>query len=458
MNDSARLNHRPFPDTAMWIALLCLAQPVLDILSYWLGQLPHGSSVSLALRMIILALTILYTWFLSERKKPLILMFAVLAAFWILHAGNCLLVGYQSPVSDFINYARTAQIPVLAYCCAVLLSKTHDPLTLLEKLFTISLYFIAFVTVLAVITGTTVYSYTRWNVGYSGWFGWTNSQSAIYAVLTVFSVFPALARRNWLPAGIRCAVGFLLLFFLGTRLAYAEIFFIAAASVAAMLMTRRFDWRSAAVILVLAVLCGGCFRLSPMAVNQRLYQESVAEQQQAADDSDLTVDALYEKYMSAMVDRFGMEAVKNVYHNSRDVSVIGDVRLYKINYCKMVMAQLPLTSRLFGFELAETRHQQSIFDVENDFHGIYFLYGIVGLALLLGYFIYYAFKALRGLFRGDSAANKMWLLAACVSVLLLIINSYFSASVLRRPNASFYLSVSLAIVSFLTEDRERGSA
>jgi hypothetical protein len=124
----------------------------------------------------------------------------------------------------------------------------------------------------------------------------------------------------------------------------------------------------------------------------------------------------------------------------------------------MVMAQLPLTSRLFGFELAETRHQQSIFDVENDFHGIYFLYGIVGLALLLGYFIYYAFKALRGLFRGDSAANKMWLLAACVSVLLLIINSYFSASVLRRPNASFYLSVSLAIVSFLTEGRERGSA
>ena len=458
MNGSARLHHRPFSDTAVWIALLCLAQPVLDILSYWLGKLPHGSSVSLGLRMIILALTILYTWFLSERKKPMILMFVVLAAFWILHAGNCLIVGYQSPVSDFINYARTAQIPILAYCCAVLLSKTRDPLPLLEKLFTLSLYFIAFITVLAVITGTTVFSYTRWNVGYSGWFGWTNSQSAIYAVLTVFSVFPALTRRNWLQAGLRCAVGFLLLFFLGTRLAYAEIFFIAVASVASMLMTRRFDWRSAAVILVFAALCGVCFSLSPMAVNQRLYQDSVAEQQQAADDSDLTVDELYEKYMSAMVNRFGMEAVKNVYHNSRDVSVIGDVRLYKINYCKMVMAQLPLSSRLFGFELAETRHQQSIFDVENDFHGIFFLYGIVGLALLLGYFIYFAIKALRGLLRGDSAANKMWLLAACVSVLLLIINSYFSASVLRRPNASFYLSVSLAIVSFLTEDRERGSA
>ena len=457
MNNSTRLNHRPFSDTAVWIALLCLAQPVLDILSYWLGKLPHGSSVSLGLRMIILALTILYTWFLSERKKPMILMFVVLAAFWFFHAGSCLFIGYQSPVSDFINYARTAQIPILAYCCAVLLSKTQDPLTLLEKLFTISLYFIAFITVLAVITGTTVYSYTRWKVGYSGWFGWTNSQSAIYAVLTVFSVFPALVRRDWLQAGLRCAIGFLLLFFLGTRLAYAEIFFIAVAAVAAMLVTRRFDWRSTAAILVLAVLCGVCYRFSPMAVNHKLYQKSVAEQQQAADDSDLTIDALYEKYMSAMVDRFGMEAVKNVYHNTRDVSVIGDVRLYKINYCKMVMAQLPISSRLFGFELAETRHQQSIFDVENDFHGIYFLYGLTGLALLLGYLLYYAEKALIGLFRINSAEAKIWLLSASVSALILMFNSYFSASVLRRPNASFYLSITLAIVSFLTEDRERGS-
>ena len=457
MNNSTRLNHRPFSDTAVWIALLCLAQPVLDILSYWLGKLPHGSSVSLGLRMIILALTILYTWFLSEREKPMILMFVVLAAFWFFHAGSCLFIGYQSPVSDFINYARTAQIPILAYCCAVLLSKTQDPLTLLEKLFTISLYFIAFITVLAVITGTTVYSYTRWKVGYSGWFGWTNSQSAIYAVLTVFSVFPALERRDWLQAGFRCTIGFLLLFFLGTRLAYAEIFFIAVAAVAAMLVTRRFDWRSTAAILVLAVLCGVCYRLSPMAVNHKLYQKSVAEQQQAADDSDLTIDALYEKYMSAMVDRFGMEAVKNVYHNTRDVSVIGDVRLYKINYCKMVMAQLPISSRLFGFELAETRHQQSIFDVENDFHGIYFLYGLTGLALLLGYLLYYAEKALIGLFRINSAEAKIWLLSASVSALILMFNSYFSASVLRRPNASFYLSITLAIVSFLTEDRERGS-
>ena len=225
-----------------------------------------------------------------------------------------------------------------------------------------------------------------------------------------------------------------------------------------MLMTRRFDWKSAVVIMALAAICACSYQLSPMAENQRLFQESLIEQQAAADDPNMTIDELYEKYMSAMVDRFGIDEVKAFYHNSRDISVIGDVRLYKINYCKMVMSQLPESSKLFGFELAETRHQQSVFDVENDFHGIYFLYGIIGLALLIGYLLYYAAKALTGLFRTDSETDKIWLLAACVSALILIINSYFSASVLRRPNASFYLSITLAIVSFLTEGRERSSA
>lgn len=457
MNDTAQWSRRSIPDVTIWIALLCLVQPILDILSFWLGTLPHGAVISLGLRMLVLALTILFAWLLSDSKTGILMMLTVLAAFWILHAGNCFLIGYQNPVSDFVNYARTAQIPVMTFCLIVLLKNTQNPLQLLEKLFTVTLYFIAFITLIAAVTGTTVYSYPRWKVGYSGWFGWTNSQSAIYAALTVFSVFPALQRQDWIRSVLRSAIGFMLLFALGTRLAYAEIFFIAIASIASMLIVHKFDWRSALLILLLSGLCAACYNLSPMAVNQRLFQESVAEQQQTADESDLSVDALYEKYMSAMVDRFGIDAVKDLYHSTRDISVIGDVRLYKINYCKMVMSQLPVSSKLFGFELAETRHQQSIFDVENDFHGVYFLYGAIGLALLLVYLLYYAVRAFSGLLHNNSGDVKMWLLAACIAAAILIINSYFSASVLRRPNASFYLSITLAIVSLLTEGRKRSA-
>ena len=71
MNDSAQLNHRHFPDAGVWVALIFLVQPVLDILSYWLGKLPHGSGISLGLRIVILALAIILAWRLSESKKPL---------------------------------------------------------------------------------------------------------------------------------------------------------------------------------------------------------------------------------------------------------------------------------------------------------------------------------------------------------------------------------------------------
>lgn len=43
-----------------------------------------------------------------------------------------------------------------------------------------------------------------------------------------------------------------------------------------------------------------------------------------------------------------------------DVSVIGDIRLTKLVYCRLLMAELPVTSRLFGFELEATRCQGAI--------------------------------------------------------------------------------------------------
>ena len=50
-----------------------------------------------------------------------------------------------------------------------------------------------------------------------------------------------------------------------------------------------------------------------------------------------------------------------------------------------------------------------------------------------------------------------------MAVIILLVNAYFSASVLRRPNASFYLSASLAALYCLTardggEPSEKGAS
>ena len=97
-------------------------------------------------------------------------------------------------------------------------------------------------------------------------------------------------------------------------------------------------------------------------------------------------------------------------------------------------------------------YEDGIFDVENDFHGIYFLYGIVGLALMVAYLG--VFAVLRPCWRILRDPKRYLTLPVCAystASAILVINAYFSASVLRRPNASVYLSIALAVLWILTE-------
>ena len=460
MNAVSQRNSRYYLNPETWLAILCLAQPILDVLSYWLGKIPHGNTISLGLRMVILALTILYAWIISVNKKPYIIVISVLSVFWLCHVVTCCFVGYQSPVSDFINYARTAQIPLMTLCLISIMKQSDHPLHLLERLLTATLYLIAVITLIAVLTGTTVYSYPWWKVGYSGWFGWTNSQSAIYGVLTAVAVCSALEHRCWIRAALRGAIGFALLFFLGTRLAYAEIFAIALFAPLCMVITRRFDWRCTAALLSLAILCAVFYHSSPMAVNRRMYAESVVRQQTQVDNSQnaLSLDELYAKYLPSLTDRFGLEAVEEAFDYTRDVSVIGNIRTSRLLYCHLAMKELPFASRLFGFELETTVYRGDIFDVENDYHGIYYLYGIVGLALLCAFILAFIWRALVRSLQKPEQYLTFSLAGYALATALLLGNVVFSASVLRRPNASFYLSLMLAALWYLTDQSEKRQA
>ena len=221
-------------------------------------------------------------------------------------------------------------------------------------------------------------------------------------------------------------------------------------------------------MLVLAVACGALYPLSPMSRNRQVYAKSADRQQDAADDTvqqtppppeeydwlpdaEESIDMLYRQYQPLMVNRFGLERVKEAFDYTDDVQKLGDLRRCKILYCRLAMEELPMTSRLFGFELSTTVHEGGIFDVENDFHGIYFLYGIVGLALIIGYLCVFVVRALLRIIREKQAYLTLPVCAFGASALISVINAYFSASVLRRPNASVFLSVALAALWLLTE-------
>lgn len=436
------------------LTAICVAQPLLDVLSYWTQVTGRGNTASLLLRMLLLAATAVVAFVISNRKRVYWALAGVIVLFLAAHVAACLRVGYQSPVSDLTNFVRVIQLPIYTLAFITLFLHTDRFLEVLETAFAINLFLIAGVTLLSVLTGTCMPTYGENNVGFSGWFWLPNSQSAILGTVTVVPLLSAIRRRRWLLAAVECAVGFALLFFLGTRLAYAEIFCIALGSCICLLLTHQADKRAFAMILICAALCGALYHQSPMYQNRQIFSESVVEQQTAADalnDSEEdALDALYRTYQPVMVNRFGLEQVQRAFGYTDDISILGDSRLGKITYCKMIMAQLSVTSRLFGFELEATKYQGATFDVENDFHGIYFLYGIVGLVLMVGFLLWFAVRTLWRMFRDPANNLTLPVCAFGMAAVILVVNAYFSASVLRRPNASVYLSFVLAALYCLT--------
>ena len=120
---------------------------------------------------------------------------------------------------------------------------------------------------------------------------------------------------------------------------------------------------------------------------------------------------------------------------------------------EMLLDEQPFTSRLFGMELGRMAFDGEIYDVENDFHGICFLYGWVGLAMMvafIGYFLYLIVKCLIKDFRKYFTVEAG---AFGSGLCLCLVYAYFTAGVLRRPNASIYMSVLLAAVYYLTHMR-----
>ena len=139
---------------------------------------------------------------------------------------------------------------------------------------------------------------------------------------------------------------------------------------------------------------------------------------------------------------------------SNDVSQMTAARKTKIIFCELLMDEMPETSRLFGIERDAMTYKGESYDVENDFHGIYFLYGAVGLGLFIIFLAYFAVLIVIALFRNVQKYFTMEAGAYGMAFLLALANAYNTAGILRRPNASFYLSVILAVIFYLTRIKQ----
>lgn len=471
-------------------AALLLIQPVMDVISFWLQRFDLSTAPTLVLRMGILGITILYGFLVSDRKQVYYIAAAVCVAIAAGHVYACLQLpdGYVSPMQDLTNYVRVVQMPLLAICLITFLRQNEETFAAIQRSLTGVLLMILAVEILCMVTNTDYGTYTD-GIGTIGWFSNTNSQSNNLCILVPISLAWQLVqeKRNMPLFWVTAMLSFAALYFFGTRLAYLGIYATCIGLSFTIFLVRRRDWKIAAALLGIAILATALMTYSPMVEHMRVNGGIQNERQgyinmQIGDDleevkaliqkvpgnsgnsssseekgmteeerqqliEDLT--PVYEHYVSDFVEIFGAEKTMEMFNYSIDVHDFSAIRPKKLMFAQMLMNDSPVSSQIFGLNLARFTVGENIYDVENDFHGLYYLYGWVGLGaylLFLAYFVYLIIWALiknaRKYYTPEAAAYG-------IAFLMCLAHAYNTAGVIRRPNASIYLSVILAVFYYL---------
>lgn len=471
-------------------AALLLIQPVMDVISFWLQRFGLSTAPTLVLRMGILGITILYGFLVSDRKQVYYIAAAVCVAIAAGHVYACLQLpdGYVSPIQDLTNYVRVVQMPLLAICLITFLRQNEETFAAIQRSLTGVLLMILAVEILCMVTNTDYGTYTD-GIGTIGWFSNTNSQSNNLCILVPISLAWQLVqeKRNMPLFWVTAVLSFAALYFFGTRLAYLGIYATCIGLSFTIFLVRRRDWKIAAALLGIAILATALMTYSPMVEHMRVNGGIQNERQgyinmQIGDDleevkaliqkvpgnsgnsssseekgmteeerqqliEDLT--PVYEHYVSDFVEIFGAEKTMEMFNYSIDVHDFSAIRPKKLMFAQMLMNDSPVSSQIFGLNLARFTVGENIYDVENDFHGLYYLYGWVGLGaylLLLAYFVYLIIWALiknaRKYYTPEAAAYG-------IAFLMCLAHAYNTAGVIRRPNASIYLSVILGVFYYL---------
>lgn len=448
------------------IVALFVIQPVLDVISYWLIETGRPTILTLYIRSLMLVFTVLLGFLCSKRKWAYVALGAVLVLIAAGHMCACVRMGYQDPAKDIAKYIRVIQLPLFTFSFITFLRRTGKAgYKAIEKGFAINFVIILTVEILSVLTGTNPYTYANKGIGVMGWFYWPNTQSAVLSAVIPIVLMLALRKKSILPSLIVTAIGFFMLFLYATRLTYAAIFGCAIGFVCVFLLCRKIDKRKIAVLLIGAALCAAAYPVSPMYQNQ-VAQRQVAEQAQRevdeqiaqaekqyhttrAADPEVCLLPVYQTYLGGMLERFGTERVMEAYAYTSDVTQLKDWRRMELLFCRFLMQDAGVAARIFGMEIGDIVQGERTYDVENDFHSMYYLYGIVGFFGILLFLLYFILLVLRALLLHFSQYMTLEIGGFLLSLGMMLLHIAFTASILRRNNASFYLSVVLAVLYYL---------
>ncbi len=460
------------------MAALLLIQPLLDVLSYFMRE-TGATTVTTALRTVLLAAVSLYGFVISDRKQFYAAGFALIGGFWLLHMLNCLRMGYAHPLWDTAEYLKLVQFPLWTMAFLTFFRK-RDGLDM-EVLGILALNFgvILLVIGLSYLTGRTAYTYEfperGVQLGVLGWFGVPNAQSAVLSLLVPAVVLWGLRTEKLWLFSLCAGLGFGLLYLTGTRLTFYTAVLAAAAFLVLILICRKplvFCLPMAVILVLLFSLKG----VSPMEQRQKISAVSFATYQEKIDavmgeDKDFAyqegqeipaevlrkIEKVYtgiygrrgvygEVLLGDLLDRYGTDKIMRTFDYSIRPQVLNNSRTRKLKALGLVWEEADFLTHLLGVEYSDAVIGGHNYDPENDFPALLYYTGYLGTALYGAFVLGILGYAAAAFFRRFPSLMTPEFGTAAMMFALALGAAQLSGQVLRKPNVTVYFSLAAAML------------
>lgn len=451
-----------------------ILQPILDVISYWAVQYDYTIFTTIT-RFVIFTLIMAYAWVVARDKKIYYVMFVIITLFWIVHSILLALrpYGYSAPIADLMMYFRTLHIPLLTVAFISIFKASVTAKNYALKAIAINVLIIAAIVLISYMTGSVNYAYEYAKQGIVGWFEVDNAQSALLAIITPLALLFAFLKNNIKLFILLAIVSAVLLISIGTKTAYYSIFITAALFILSFVVTKMRNPLYYVAILLFITMPVILYSHTPLYKSDNFHKEQMAlRQRQLAKTNPIPKDVIdiaynskpsqadqdiYIKYLPNLVNKFGLSTVKVAYHSTIDINIITDRRVKTLKYANLLLATQPNFLIISGMEISDFTYNNEIFDLENDFTALYYIYGILGLILYLAIFIYIFTRMAIALVKKEITYINPELIILSGILILSIGIAELSASVLRRPSVAIYIAFVIAYLYVLTEIRSKST-
>ena len=470
-----------------WILLFIVLQPLLDVLAYWTQN--DAGTASGYIRLVLMV--VLYVFAFCKKRSPAFLAASALIALTFgLHILNGLRLGSISLSADLKAVARVAYMPVMAVSFAALVDDENKQKQILYGIF-LSAAVTGVVIILSVITDTYMPTYILENLGISGWVTDSNRccHSDIMACFAIFAAYGAfLTKKTWLkfllPPIIMVAM-----ITNATSTCYLTLLAVLAGFPVfclfrSLLLKKKIDRLTRILLAEFALLFAFSIAIYPYTPRHKMEELKHAfysdnEQQFVQEMSDLGYDiyamSLEEKMSDPVVhekltvyynrficntvmsmrDRFGIDRVITALDGTVSAAILDDGRIMKRLNAHFIMEDSDFLTHLTGYEFGNIRNAYE--DLENDWHAMYYYYGYIGIGSYILVIAYLAWRILKLLIRSFGESLTLLNFTLLLSFVILLGLAGFSGALFRRPNASIYLALVIAMIWHQTSYKANNS-